>query len=125
MDAVNEGAKQAQGLTVGIIPNDDYSGVSTSVDIPILTGMGQARNNVIVLSSDLLIACGMGAGTASEIALAIKANKKVILLGCDDETAAFFKRIDESAVLEAGTPRAAINLARKLLAHKISPEQTS
>ena len=115
MEAVNQGAKQANGLTVGILPNADHSMISTSVDIPILTGMGQARNNINVLSSHLLIACGLGAGTTSEIALAIKANKSVILLGIDDQSAAFFQKLGGSRVLVADSPKVATEIARKLV----------
>jgi uncharacterized protein (TIGR00725 family) len=115
MNAVNEGAKRANGLTVGILPNNDHSTMSTSVDIPIVTGMGQARNNINVLSSNLLIACGLGAGTASEIALAIKANKNVILLGFDDHSVAFFRKLGGPRVLIAESPATAIELARKLV----------
>src|SRR4028119_1144630 len=70
MDAANTGAKAANGLTVGILPTADPSGISKAIDIPIFTDMGNARNNINVLSSDVVIACGMGAGTASEVALA-------------------------------------------------------
>ena len=115
MDAANEGARQANGLTVGILPSSDHASMSASVDIPIVTGMGQARNNINVLSSDLLIACGLGAGTASEIALAIKAGKTVILLGIDDDAAAFFQRLSPSHILVAETPGTAIDLANNLI----------
>src|SRR6266850_1082239 len=82
MDAACKGAREAGGLTIGILPTTDTNEMSEAVDIPILTGMGQARNNINVLSSRVIFACGMGAGTASEIALAIKAGKTVILLNC-------------------------------------------
>ncbi|MGV0105294.1 P450 cytochrome [Nostoc sp. DSM 114160] len=80
MDAVSKGAKSADGLTIGILPGKNQDGISSWVDIAIFTDMGNSRNNINVLSSDLVIACGIGAGTASEIALALKANKQVILL---------------------------------------------
>lgn len=93
MDAANKGAKAANGLTVGILPGNNTNGVSEAVDIAIITDIGNGRNNINVLSSDIVIACGMGAGTASEIALALKANKKVILLNNDAESKAFFKKM--------------------------------
>lgn len=80
MDAASQGAKAAGGLTIGILPGTDYGGVSAAVDIAIVTGMGDARNVINVLSSQVIIACGGGAGTLSEIALALKAGKPVILL---------------------------------------------
>ncbi len=76
MDAVNKGAKSANGLTIGILPRENQKDISEAVDIAIFTDMGNARNNINVLSSDVVIACGMGAGTASEVALALKANKQ-------------------------------------------------
>lgn len=115
MNSANKGAKQANGLTIGILPNDDHSLTSSSVDIRILTGMGQARNNINVLSSDLLFVCGMGAGTASEVALSIKANKRLILLNVDETWAAFFRKLGGSLVSFAKTPEVAIQMARNLL----------
>ncbi|MBD2773560.1 TIGR00725 family protein [Iningainema tapete] len=98
MDAATQGAKSANGLTVGILPGDDKNGISSSVDIAIFTDMGNARNNINVLSSDVVIACGMGAGTASEIALALKADKKVILLSEDEESKVFFQKLSQENV---------------------------
>ena len=115
MNSVNKGAKQGNGLTVGILPNDDHSLTSASVDIRILSGMGQARNNINALSSDLLFACGIGPGTASEIALAVKANKSVILINFDETSAAFFRKLGGRLILFAESPESAIQLARNLL----------
>ncbi|NDJ21085.1 TIGR00725 family protein [Nostoc sp. B(2019)] len=93
MDAASNGAKSINGLTIGILPSDNRNGISEALDIAIFTDMGNARNNINVLSSDVVIACGMGAGTASEIALALKGNKKVILLTDDEESKVFFKKL--------------------------------
>ncbi|KOP23415.1 cytochrome [Hapalosiphon sp. MRB220] len=98
MDAVNKGAKSANGLTIGILPRENQKDISEAVDIAIFTDMGNARNNINVLSSDVVIACGMGAGTASEVALALKANKQVILLNDDDESKIFFKKLSPTNV---------------------------
>jgi uncharacterized protein (TIGR00725 family) len=81
MEASSKGAKKAGGLVVGILPDDTSLHASEYVDIPICTGMGQARNCINVLSSDVVIACPGGAGTLSEIALSIKCKKPLILLG--------------------------------------------
>ena len=78
MDAASRGAREAGGLTVGVLPSSDLASVSTFVDIPIVTGLGEARNNVNVLTCELIFACGMNAGTASEICLALKADRHVI-----------------------------------------------
>jgi uncharacterized protein (TIGR00725 family) len=85
------------------------------VDIVIVTGMGIARNAVNVLSSDLVIACGMGVGTASEIALALKSDKDVILLADHQEAQAFFRSIGKERVFLARDPDEAIAIARRLL----------
>ncbi|MEM1311684.1 MAG: hypothetical protein AAGF98_19650, partial [Cyanobacteria bacterium P01_H01_bin.153] len=53
---------------------------SSAVDIPILTGLGQGRNVINVLSSRVVIACGYGPGTLAEMALAIKLGRPLILL---------------------------------------------
>jgi len=57
--------------------------------------MGSARNNINVLSSDVVIACGMGVGTVSEVALALKANKPVVLLTDHQESQLFFKSLSK------------------------------
>ncbi|MEH2360694.1 cytochrome [Nostoc sp.] len=65
MDAVSKGAKSANGLTIGILPGENQDGMSSWIDIAIFTDMGNSRNNINVLTSNLVIACGMGIGTAS------------------------------------------------------------
>jgi hypothetical protein len=115
MNAANMGAKAANGLTIGILPTADDSGVSEAVDIAIITNMGNARNNINVLSSNVVIACGMGAGTASEVALALKANKPVVLLSDHQESQVFFTSLSSSMVFVAETPGAAIAIAKDLI----------
>lgn len=115
MDAVCRGAKEAGGLTIGVLPGDDPGDASEAVDIAIVTGMGNARNAVNVLSSDLVVACGMGAGTASEIALALKSGKNVIILGDHPEAIAFFRAVGKERVTVARDPDEAIAAARRLL----------
>lgn len=81
MSASAKGAHEAGGLTVGILPDDHRGRASAYLDIEIVTGMGSARNNINVLSSDVVIACTGGAGTLSEIALALKAQRPVVTVG--------------------------------------------
>lgn len=121
MDAANRGAKQANGLTIGILPGAHSCEASLWVDIAIVTGMGSARNNINVLSSDVIFACGMGSGTASEIALALKAEKPVILLNSDEIIRVFFKRFTESHLHVATTPKDAVAIAQGVLSHLESP----
>jgi len=115
MDAVCKGAKEAGGLTVGVLPDDDAVGASEAVEIAIVTGMGNARNAINVLSSDVVVACGMGTGTASEIALALKANKDVILLGDHKEAIEFFSAIGKEKVTVARDPEDVIAIAKQIL----------
>ncbi|MBW4680301.1 MAG: TIGR00725 family protein [Microcoleus vaginatus WJT46-NPBG5] len=115
MEAASMGAKKANGLTIGILPAEDCSHLSEGIDIAIVTGMGSARNNINVLSSDVIIACGMGAGTTSEIALALKANKKVILLNNHSESKVFFQTLSKENVFVVNTAQEAIELTSKIL----------
>jgi len=108
MAAASRGAKSAGGLTVGVLPTGTREGISPDVDIPIITGMGSARNNINVLTSDVVIACGMGPGTAAEVSLALKAGKKVILLACPPAAQTFFQALGGSLIVVADNPAAAL-----------------
>jgi len=79
MEAVCKGAKEKKGLTVGILPGSERD-ANPYVDVMIVTGMGDARNAINVLSADAVIAIHGGAGTLSEVGLALKAGKKVIAI---------------------------------------------
>jgi uncharacterized protein (TIGR00725 family) len=78
MEAACRGAKEADGLTVGILPGSDRSDANPFVDVVLPTGLGEARNALVVGAADVVIAIGGGYGTLSEIALALKAGKRVI-----------------------------------------------
>lgn len=115
MKEANAGAKEADGLTIGILPARD-SEVAADVDVAIVTDIGQARNNIIVLSADVVVACGVvGAGTASEVALALKNGKPVILLGASEAAEKFFRGISGERVDTAATPAEAIALVTRIL----------
>jgi hypothetical protein len=118
MDAANKGAKAADGLTIGILPSNNTSAVSEAVDIAIVTDMGNARNNINVLSSDVVIACGMGTGTASEVALALKSHKKVVLLTDHPETQLFFTSLSKGNIFMATSPEAAIKFVKEVLTER-------
>lgn len=109
MEAAMKGAVDHNGLTVGILPGADSKGASPFAQIKIFTGMGSARNNINILSSHIVVVLGMAAGTASEVALAIKANKKVILLNQDDLTIEFFKKMGTYRVVTVDTVKEVIN----------------
>ncbi len=98
MDSASKGAKDNNGLTIGILPGDNYLSVSEYVDIPVVTGMGNARNNINILSSMVLVACGIGPGTTSEVALAIKSGKNIVLLNNDELAKDYFKRLGNDKI---------------------------
>jgi len=80
MEAACRGAKEAGGHTVGILPGSDRTAANPFVDTAVPTGLGEARNVLVVRAADALIAVGGGYGTLSEIALALKAGKRVVAL---------------------------------------------
>jgi uncharacterized protein (TIGR00725 family) len=92
MAAANRGAKRVGGsLTIGILPGASGS-VSPDVDVAVFTGMGNARNAINVLSSQVVIACGAGGpGTAAEVALALKSGKPVVLVAAPPSAQEFFR----------------------------------
>jgi uncharacterized protein (TIGR00725 family) len=81
MEAACRGARQRGGTSVGILPGSDRSAANRYVDIAIATGLGEARNAVVVGCADAVVAVGGEFGTLSEIALALRAGKPVIGLG--------------------------------------------
>jgi uncharacterized protein (TIGR00725 family) len=81
MEAVCRGAREGGGTTVGILPGGDRSAANGYVDVALPTGMGEMRNALVARSADVLIAVGGEYGTLSEIALGLKAGKRVIGLG--------------------------------------------
>lgn len=115
MKAVNEGAKQIEGsITVGILPSKE-SKVSPDVDIVIVTDMHNARNNINVLSSDVVVTCGTGgAGTVSEIALALKAEKTIIMLDADSMMQKFFAQLGGDKVIAVDSPEDVIVTIKRI-----------
>ncbi|MGQ0694463.1 MAG: cytochrome [Nitrospiraceae bacterium] len=114
MDAACEGAKRVGGsLTIGVLPTAKDK-VSRHVDVPIITEMGSGRNNINVLSSHVVVACGLsGSGTVSEVALAVKAGKPVILVEASAAEVAFFRKLGKRLISAASSPEEAIALIMK------------
>ncbi|UCH10155.1 MAG: DNA-binding protein [Fidelibacterota bacterium] len=81
MAAVSAGAASVGGTVIGILPDKDLSRASPDLTIPIRTGLGDGRNVLNILSSDIVVALPGSAGTLSEIALALKHQKPLLLLG--------------------------------------------
>ena len=81
MEAACRGAREAGGVTVGILPGSDRGAANEFVDVAIATGLGEARNALVVRAADVLIAVGGSWGTLSEIALALKTGRRVVGVG--------------------------------------------
>ncbi len=100
MEGVCRGASEADGLTVGILPGDQPQSANPYVRIAIATGMGEARNKIIINSCKAFIAISGGYGTLSEIAFALASGKTVIGL----------ETWEIEGVIKADTPERAVNL---------------
>ena len=99
---------------MGILPTAEKENISSYVDIPVVTDMGNTRNNTDVLTTDFIIVCGMGPGAVSKIALAFKARKKVILLWASGLARKFFEELKAGLVSFADTSEHASSLARTI-----------
>jgi len=78
MEAACRGAKEVGGITIGILPTSDRRDANPYVDVVIPTGLGHARNILVVHASDALVAIDGEAGTLSEIAIALKVGKHLV-----------------------------------------------
>jgi uncharacterized protein (TIGR00725 family) len=113
MEAACRGAKSAGGVTVGILPGLDRRDANAWVDVAIATGLGEARNALVVRAADVLIAVGGEFGTLSEIALALKTDKPVV--GID--TWELSRRGEVATqIVRATTPAEAVDRALALVA---------
>jgi uncharacterized protein (TIGR00725 family) len=112
MAAANRGAKRVEGsLTIGILPSAS-GGVSPDVDVAVFTGMGNARDAINVLSSQVVIACGTaGPGTIAEVALALKSAKPVVLVAAPPSTVELFRGLG-GVVYSVESAEEAIRLIR-------------
>lgn len=101
MEAAALGAKKEGGLTIGILPGGSTAEANPSIDIPVATGIGYARNAIVALNADALIAIDGEYGTLSEIAYGVIYGKTVVGLGT----------WDIRGVIPARTPEEAVKLA--------------
>ena len=81
MAAACAGARQHDGLTIGILPGTDRAAANPDVVVAIPTGLGEGRNVLVVRAADAVVAVGGAYGTLSEIALALRAGTPVVGLG--------------------------------------------
>ncbi len=102
MEAASKGAKKASGLVIGILPTLDRESANPYVDIPIVTGLSQARNFIIARTCDCAIAINGKYGTLSEIAYCLMYNVPVVGINTWD--------ID-APLVTAHSPEEAVSLA--------------
>ncbi len=105
MEAACRGAKSAGGTTIGILPGPESSSANRFIDIPIVTGMGEARNVIVAKSSHSIIAIGGSFGTLSEISFALKSGIPVIGLDTWDVS---------EEIIKCETPEEAVRTAFEL-----------
>ncbi len=105
MKAAAQGAKEAGGLTIGILPGAKTSDANPFIDVPIATGLGYTRNSIVAMNADVLIAVDGEYGTLSEIAYGRIFGKPVIGL----------ESWDVKGVERADSPEAAVHMALTLV----------
>lgn len=111
MDAAARGASEAGGTSIGILPGPDRSRGGRWLTLSIPTDMGHARNAIVALSGDALIAVCGGYGTLSEIAFGLKMGKPVVGIGTWELDA---EGREESRMVAAREPLEAVALAEEL-----------
>ena len=108
MEAASQGAAEAGGLVIGIVPGADPASANRYASAVIATGMGDARNAILANSADAFIAIGGSYGTLSEVAFALKRGKLVVSLGSwNVDPAVEAVKTPEQAVERVLDPRAA------------------
>lgn len=113
MEAVCRGARAGGGATIGILPGYNAAEANPWVEHAICTGLGHARNALVVASGDAVIAIGGGFGTLSEIGLALKMGKRVVHIdswNLDEHRMDRFAE-EDAMYLAATTPDEAVALA--------------
>lgn len=116
MQASVDGARAAGGLTVGVLFDDDHADAAAGLDLVIPTGMGAGRNIINVLSSDVVVACRGSGGTLSEIALALRFARPVVLLDFDPGAAFLDACAEDGRWTLAPDPAAAVAAVASYLA---------
>ena len=109
------GARAEGGLTIGVIPGDDRKSANSYVQIPIVTGIGYARNVIIVKSAQAVIAVGGGYGTLTEIGYAL--DGKIPVIGLGTWKISRNNQLDKS-IIRARNAKEAVNKALKLVKRK-------
>jgi uncharacterized protein (TIGR00725 family) len=112
MEAACKGASEAGGLTIGILPGDNRKTANPYVKIPIITGIGNARNVAVVKSSQAVIAIDGSYGTLTEIGHALQSGIPVI--GLETWEIAMDEKADKSIII-AKNPKEAVDKAMAMI----------
>ena len=119
MEAACKGASSEGGITVGILPGDSSQAANPYVQIPIVTGLGEARNVIVVKSAQAVIAIGGSYGTLSEIGHALQNGIPVI--GLNTWSLSRNSQQDKS-IIPAQSPTEAVDKALDLATAPMSKE---
>lgn len=117
MAAATAGARDAGGVTLALLPEDDgEADVTPTVTVP--TGLGEARNVLVVRSADAVVAIGGSWGTLSELALAVRRDTPVVGLGTWRLTEDLTSAGIDDPVVRAATPEVALRAVLGILQHE-------
>lgn len=121
MAGVARGASSAGGVALGLLPGTDRSDAAPELTAALPTGLGEARDAVLVTAAEAVICCGLSRGTTAELALALRAGKPTALVRPTREAAAFFQTLaaDHSSFHVAATPRAAVEWVARQLTREV------
>jgi uncharacterized protein (TIGR00725 family) len=111
MEAACKGAQAEGGITIGILPGDNRQAANPYVQIPIVTGMGYARNAVIVKSAQAIIAIDGSYGTLSEIGHALQSGIPIVGL---NTWALSIEGHQDNSIIPAQSPAEAVTKALEL-----------
>jgi uncharacterized protein (TIGR00725 family) len=106
MEATSKGAKKQGGITIGILPGIEKSHANPYIDFPIVTGLGEGRNLLVIRNSDAVIALPGEFGTLSEIAFSLKLGKPVIGLSTWDVSEKIIKAKNAEEAVRIALDRA-------------------
>ena len=105
MEAAARGARETGGHTLGILPNYDRTSANPHIEFAIATGMGEARNVVVIATADAVIALEGAGGTLAEIGFALKLGRPVVAVRA---------RQNLSNIEHSNEPAEAVELALRL-----------
>lgn len=123
MEAACQGASDRGGLTVGLLPGRDRSAGNQYLSVVLPTGIGELRNGLVASVCDAIIAIGGSWGTLSEIALAMRIGKPVIMIGGWKVEPPVHERT-RNLPRDAASPEEAVNDALRLAAARIKGDRT-